>query len=321
MAIPLANGPSRSSRVTHYVDRLRIRHLKLLELIATHGSLTGAADALQISQPSATKMLHELEHAFGCKLVSRNVRGGTLSAAGLHALDRLKIAIGSLDATREALASQAERPLLRIGALPLAGVSLIPEAVEQLSRLGLRPRLELHEGAVSAVLDMLCAGQVDCVIGRVGDMQTYGEDRFDTLPLRDEGFEVACSPANPLARRRRLTLAQLRDAPWIASPRGSYTRQVFDTAFTSLGLAPPVPEIESPSFHTSLATAARSDLIAFAPRSAINLYVANRRIRQVSLAQPFQIDFSAFLTLRNVPELPAVASLRTALQAITAARY
>lgn len=303
-------------RAAHHVDRLRIRHLRLLELVAVQGSLTAAAEALRISQPSATKMLQELEHAFGCTLVERNVRGGKLSTAGLRALERLRVAIGSLDAAREALAAQPGRPLVRVGTLPLAGVSLIPEAAALLSRRGRMPRIALHEGGVPSVVAMLCAGEVDCVIGRVGDVHAYGEGRFDIVPLSDEGFEVACSPANPLARRRRLTLAQLQGAPWIAAPRGSYTRQVFDAAFVSMGLVPPVPEIESPSFHTSLATAARTGLVAFAPRSAISLYVDNLRVRRVSLAQPFQMDFAAFLTLRGAPQLPAVAWLRDALEEV-----
>lgn len=301
------HGPGR------HFDRLRVRHLRLLELIAEHGSLTAAADALQTSQPSTTKMLHELEQAFGCTLVNRSVRGGTLSVAGRNALDRLRVALGSMDAAIDALSSKPDRPLLRIGAVPLAGVTLIPQAVELMTQRQVRPRLELHEGDVSTVVAMLCAGKVDCVIGRVGDIQTYGMHQVNILPLQDEGIEVACAPTNPLAKRRRLSLAHLHDAPWIASPRGSYTRQVFDAAFVSLGLVPPIPEMESPSFHTNLTTASCSDLVAFAPRSAIRLYAEKQRVSRLSLAEPFQIDFLAFLTLRDAPELPAVTLLRSTL--------
>ena len=43
------------------MDRLRLRHLRLLDLVASTGSLSGAAEALGMSQPGATKMLQELE--------------------------------------------------------------------------------------------------------------------------------------------------------------------------------------------------------------------------------------------------------------------
>ena len=68
------------------------------------------------------------------------------------------------------------------------------------------------------------------------------------------------------------------------------------------------------TFDTSLATAARTELVAFAPRSAISLYVDNLRVRRVSLAQPFQMDYAAFLTLRDTTTLPAVELLRGALE-------
>lgn len=304
------------SRLSPGFDRLRIRHLRLLELIAQRGSLTGAAEALHLSQPSATKMLQELEHACGCALVARNVRGGTLSTAGRHALERLRVALGSLEAARLALHDQPERPLLRVGAFPLAGVALIPRAVAWLAARGTLPRLTLHEDIIPALIDMLCDGQVDCVIGRVSDLESHGARRFDVLPLHDEGFEIACAPDHPLARERRLTLARMRDQPWIAVPHGTYTRQVFDAAFTSAGLVPPVPEMESPSFHTNLATAARTRMLTFAPRSAVRLYVENRRVQRVALAQPFPTDYSAFLTLRDVPAVPAVLLLREALTEI-----
>jgi hypothetical protein len=58
---------------------LRIRHLRFLELVAEHGSLTTAAAQLALSQPAATKMLQELESAFGVELVARTTRGAALS--------------------------------------------------------------------------------------------------------------------------------------------------------------------------------------------------------------------------------------------------
>lgn len=316
----MTSAPSKITKVrlrpVHYVDRLRVRHLRLLDLVARHGSLTAAAQTLRVSQPNATKLLQELEHAFGCTLVARSVRGGVLSEAGHRVLERLKVAMGALDAVRDALASQPARPLVRVGALPLAGVYLIPRAVQALALRGELPRLEIQEGGVPEVVARLSAGEVDCVIGRVGDIQGLGEGRFDIVPLFDEGFEVACASGHPLGRRRRVSLAELQGSRWIVAPRGTYTRQVFDAAFLRQGLEPPAPEIQSPSFHTSLATAACTDLIAFVPRSAARLYRSHGSVRQVSLAEPFQTDHAAFLTLRGVPPLPSVMALQAALQEV-----
>lgn len=300
------------------IERLRVRHLKLLQLVASTGSLTAAAQVLRISQPSATKMLQELEHAFGATLVERNARGGSLSKAGVRALERLCVATGAIEAVVRTLQEAPETPLVRIGMLPIAGVALIPQLVARLSQQASLPRLQLREAPVASVLQMLSRGEIDCVIGRVGDVQGDDVARFDTLPLSDDRFEVACAPDHPLAQARRLGLRQLRDAAWIVPAQGSYTRQVFDAAFVSEGLTPPVPAMESPSFHTRLETAASSGLLAFAPSTAVQMYARYGRVHRVSLAQPFQTDKLVFLTLRSVENLPAVALVRATLAQIAA---
>ncbi len=301
-ASTLASGRS----ATHRIDRLRVRHLRLLELVVTMGSLTAAAEALHISQPSTTKMLQELEHAFGCVLVDRSARGGTLSIAGARALERLRIATGALDAAGQALAEEPHTALVRIGMLPLAGVALIPRMVAELSTSGQLPRLRLIEGTVALLLDRLRNGEIDCVIGRVdADNASRHGNEFDIAPLSDEGYEVACAPQHPLARARKLGLARLRVQAWAVAVRGTYTRQVFETAFASQGLPPPQPHIECSAFHTNLATVASSHLLTLAPRSAVLSYVALGRVRKLDLAHPFQPDFLVFITLRNSVKLPA----------------
>lgn len=296
------------------VDRLRVRHLKLLELIASTGSLTAAAATLQVSQPAASKMLQDLESAFGHPLVDRTTRGGILSLAGDRALERLRIATGALDAIGVAFAVNAEAPLVRIGMLPLAGVSLVPRLVEAMSARGELPRLQLLEGPVSVVLSMLRQGRIDCVIGRADN---GGEsDRahpLDIVPLSDEHFELACASANPLARKRRVELSSLRDCAWIVPHRGTYTRQVFEAAFVSMGIAPPTIAIDSASFHISLATVARSQMVTIAPRSAVDSYAQRGTVRKLRLAQPFQPDYAVFITLRNGRKTHALERIQATL--------
>lgn len=301
------------------VDRLRVRHLRLLELIGSSGSLTAAAAALRIGQPSATKLLHDLEEAFGHVLVDRTKRGGVLSVAGQRALERLKIATGALDATGAAMAADGRTPLVRIGMLPLAGVSLVPRLVATLAALDSLPRMQLRDGPVPDVLALLRDGQIDCVIGRIStDIGEREREAFDVLPLNDEHLEVACGPDHPLGRRRVLDLHQLRDQRWIIPTRGTYTRTVFDGAFVSAGIMPPSAHIESPSFHLSLATVAESRLMTIAPRSAVDFYASLGRVRRLRLAQPFQTDYAVFVTLKGPACLPSVELIKATLRRLTA---
>ncbi len=310
-----ASAPIPGSFSSARVDRLRIRHLKLLDLISATGTLTAAADALRISQPSATKMLQELETAFGCRLMERTTRGGVLSPAGERALERLRIALGALDAAGQAFAEQPEMPLVRIGMLPLAGVALIPRLVAELAASGQLPRLWFQEGSVSEVLDRLRAGEIDCVIGRIDtESARKNLDVFEIDPLADENLEIACAQNHPLARARKLALSRLLGQPWILPLRATYTRQMFEAAFVGIGLLPPRPHIESSSFHTNLATVAESRFLTIAPKSAVSYYATAGKVRKLSLAEPFPINHLVFITLKGAAKLPAVGLIQAAIR-------
>lgn len=296
------------------LDRLRIRHLRLLDLVAHTGSLTAAAERMHISQPAVTKMLQELEQAFACTLIERTTRGGRLSPAGERALERLRIALGALDIAREALAERPEVPLVRMGVLPLVGVNVLPKLVASLSRQGILPRLQLREHTVSGLLGMLAGGELDCVVGRL-EAGHAGQslERLRIMPLWDEHLAIACAPNHPLARRRDVSLPALRDSPWILPPRGTHTREIFEQPFLDSGQLPPVPHIESISFHSSLSMVAASGFLAVAPDSAVSHYSAMSLVCKVRLRTPFASGRMVFITHRDPAASPAVTLLAKAL--------
>src|ERR671930_1470287 len=64
------------------VDALDPQRLRLLVEVQRRGSISAAADACRIGQPSATKHLKTLEAAVGERLVERNGRSSQLTEAG-----------------------------------------------------------------------------------------------------------------------------------------------------------------------------------------------------------------------------------------------
>lgn len=300
--------PSRS-------DRLRLRHFKLLDLIALHGSLTAASEALEISQPSATKLLQEMETALRQTLVERGTRGGTLTAAGQRALERGRIAIHALHALDEQLDTRQERPLVRLGILRLAGISMLPELIRLLDQHGDLPRLQLHEGAVSGLMADLASGALDIAISRLEVSEEPGwMGRFDISLLQSDPYEIACAATSRLARRRAVRLEELVNQPWIVAPKESYTRHAFDIAFLGLGMQPPVPVIESPSFHASFAIIGENTgFLTIAPRSSVRYYEALGKVKLVRLRTPFPEDRMVLAMRRETLAIPAIGAVKQSL--------
>ncbi|RKE25777.1 molybdate transport repressor ModE-like protein [Paraburkholderia sp. BL23I1N1] len=304
-----------SRQLASRIDRLRIRHLRLLELVANTGSLSAAAQELGISQPGATKMLQELESAFGCNLIERNTRGGHLSRAGSHALDRLRVALGELDAARAALAVRPEEPLVRVGMLPLVGVEAMPHVVASLATQQNLPRLILREATVDNLLELLLAGELDCVIGRLESREAAQSiARFNVKPLWAERIVAVASLDHPLVHGDKVPLSALQDGDWILPPPSSYTRRVFDQHFLDVGLIPPVCHIESISFHTSLPLVAGSHFVTVAPECAVRHYADRSRIRAIQTAPPFSTGHMLFITSAQNTVPPGVKLIEQALR-------
>jgi molybdate transport repressor ModE-like protein len=295
------------------LDRLRLRHLRLMDLISRLGSLSAAAQALHISQPGVTKMLQEVEAAFGQTLIERTTKGGRLTAAGLNVLDRLRIALQAVGSARESLKDSPELQLIRIGVLPLVGVSALPSVLRQLQAENRLPRIHIQQGTVESLLLALHRGEVDCavtVLETIGHPDIYHQ--LAITPLWKEPLVVVASPSHPILRRKALSLGQLRVLDWVMMPHVTSARRALDRIFLRAGMPPPVPRVETESFHIGLSLVATSRQIMAVPYSAYVQY--QPRVKRVPIAEKFTSGTVVFITLSGTPQLPAVQDLARGFQ-------
>ncbi len=290
------------------LDRLRLRHLRLMDLISRLGSLSAAAQALHISQPGVTKMLQEVEAAFGQTLIERTSKGGRLTAAGMNVLDRLRIALQAVGSARESLSESPGLPLVRLGVLPFVGVSALASVVHQLDADQQLPRIQIQQGTVTSLLMALHAGEVDCAVTVLETIdQPEIHHQLHITPLWQEPLVVVAGSGHPVLRRKALTLAQLRDQDWAMAPHSTSGRHTLERMFLRAGMSPPVPRIKTESFHIGLSMVAASRLVMAVPYSAYLQY--QPRVKRVPMQDSFPNWAIVFVTLADVPKLPAVRSL------------
>ncbi|MDR0240430.1 MAG: LysR family transcriptional regulator [Burkholderia sp.] len=297
---------------------LRLRHLRMLELVADGGSLAAAARTLHLSQPAITKMLQEMEAVFGTMLVTRGARGGRLTVDGETVLQRLRIALAQFDVALSGNGLDEGRPLLRIGMLPVVSVALLPRIMRHL-RDAPMPRLTIMESNVSALLDALSAGRIDCIISRLDAEALSKLDGLDVtiLPVYEEPLAIACPLAHPFADARRISTEQLRHEDWIIPHTGTDTRRAFDALFADHGLMPPRPLVESMSFHTNLQMADALGALTVAPQSAVLHYVRMGVVRRVDGVPVMPVGEIALIHLATMADMPALQHFRGAVETAT----
>lgn len=125
---------------------------------------------------------------------------------------------------------------LKVAAVPVAMMLLIPEALRTFSRTYPDIQLRVSEELFVEQLQKLRSGQVDLVVGGIPEGLPSGE--FLTESLMDTRMVVVARRGSRHARARRL--AELTDAPWVytgTSAQTGYASRLFE----SHGLpAPPV---------------------------------------------------------------------------------
>lgn len=258
------------------LDHLRLRDLLLLEQVRELGTLREVAQALHVTQPAVTQMLRSLEDAFGLPLVERGRRGVRLTPAGEIACRRLRGVRQDIGQARQAAQDHA-RPVLRLGATPIASLRILPRAIGRLQKRLPQARVTLTEAGVGGLWRQLAEGQLDAIIGRLPApgvlpegvrYQTVDRERM-VLVARDTHPLVRVPASGRTSRSLREWQQCLAQAQWVLPPEESQPVVNLSEWLGQAGERTPVPVVVSGSFHATLSIVAQADLVSIVPESAI----------------------------------------------------
>jgi DNA-binding transcriptional LysR family regulator len=210
-------------------------------------------------------MLKELEAAFGGPLFERTRGGVEANCRMTNLLRRVQPVLGELRAAQgEMLASSTT--LLRIGANLQFLTQLLPHALERLRAGYPDLRFVLREGSTNALIETLLAGDLDCTVGRLSThMPRAAELRF--WPLSGGELCLVVGRSHPLAKRKRIALADLAAEAWALGGTTGEARKIVDQLFIRAGLPPPEPILECRPQFANLAFVAKMQLLTVATRS------------------------------------------------------
>ncbi len=308
-----------SSSNDYLVRRLRLRHLELLVALPEAGTMRGASARLHLSQPAISKMLQELEEGFGSRLFDRSHQGVQVTPFGEPVVHRARVMLNELARAQEEMEAMraGKAAVLRVGAPSVT--SAVPAAIVRLRARFPQVSVRIRDGRVRELIQQLLDGELDCVFGAVTPELLSG----DALPLLesevllDDELCVLAAASNPLARRRGLRWADLRDAPWAAPPKDTLVRQAFMTAFLNDGLEPPEPGIEAMSSVT-IGTVLRMDasLLCAVRMEHAREEVARGSVRRLAVSPAVALPALGLFTRRSaVGPTPVVREFANAIRA------
>jgi DNA-binding transcriptional LysR family regulator len=247
---------------------MEFRQLQHFLAAARHGTLHAAAEAAGLSQPALTKSIRRLEHQLGATLFERHPRGVRLTAYGealaLHAA-ALEAELRHAEDALRTLRLTA-RGLVRVGAGPSMGTTLLPAVAARLLAQGPAVQLQIRSGLNDTLLSWLQRGELDFAITTMPAQPISPAVAHERLFI--DQVVISARQNHPLAGRR-VPLTALADARWVLPNREVLTRVRLEELFAEHGLGKPDIRIETDSFPFTLETIRSTDVLGYLPNQLL----------------------------------------------------
>lgn len=208
---------------------LNPRQIEAFRALIITGGVTAAAQALSISQPAATRLIHGLQHALGLKLFVR--RGARLvptnEALSLYReVERQFVGLERIQAAAQSL-REKRMGTLRVAALPAFHVGFLPRLMGHYLRE--RPGLDvaLYGSISSQVADWVASGF--CELGFAHLPLDY--PALDVEPLPPIAAVAVLPDKHPLGARQLLEPGDFAGQPFICLEPSSQLRYRIDALF------------------------------------------------------------------------------------------
>lgn len=253
------------------LNRLRMRQVALLLAIDEHRTLHAASQQMGMTQPAATKMLHELEGALGQPLFDRVGRGLQLNPAGQAVMNTFRGMRGTMEALNRELQELrlGGAGKLFIGSIMAASPVLLTDSLIRLKEEYPLLSIDISVDTSDRLVEQMREGTLDVVIGR---MLGTANDNHHFRPIGEEPLSVVVATDHPLAEQASVSFADMLRFPWILQPHGSPMREVLEQEFRDHHTAFHRGLIETSSILTTTNLIFRTQMIAVIPESSASRY-------------------------------------------------
>jgi DNA-binding transcriptional LysR family regulator len=201
--------------------------------VARRGSVSRAAEALFITQPTLTARLHGLEKELGTPLFLRTPHGMRLTDAGRAWIPFAERALRALVDGRDALEQvmTASAGHLMIAAAPAVSTYVLPELLERFVARHPRVEVSVRTGHSEDVVDLVVRDEVQLGLGR-----TIRHPDLELRPFHTEELVLVCAPDHPFTKRKDVAMAEVAVQKLIMFDRTSSYYEITQGAFLSAGV-------------------------------------------------------------------------------------
>ncbi|MGO2510563.1 LysR family transcriptional regulator [Marinomonas polaris] len=215
--------------------------LKKLEVFLTFmkvGTLSEAAEKLQLSSVSVHRAIHSLEEGLKCPLFRQEGRLLTPLPSARVLEERVTQVLNDLQdgitSTREVAGIYSNQ--FKLGALYSLTISTLPQLIAGLKRRKSDLNIELSLGSNASLLGKLRSFELDVIL--ISAEKTIDDVEYTHLPLFEDELMLAVSCDSPLANNSHIKLEDFQHENFVTLSDGFATSADTKKVFQQAGIQP-----------------------------------------------------------------------------------
>ena len=214
---------------------MRLEQLDAFVEVARRGSVSRAADALYVTQPTLTARVKGLEQELDAKLFIRSQRGMRLSEAGRAFLPYAERTVDTVSSGKRLLGELArgESGQLALGAAPAVSTYVLPRILTRFRRTHPKVSLAVRTGHSEEVLELVLREQVQIGLGR--DLR---HPQVEAIPLYEDELVLVVDPKHKFAEQTEIGPDQLTEVQLILFDQTSSYHRLTSEFFEGVGALP-----------------------------------------------------------------------------------
>ena len=197
-----------------------------IELTETN-SFAKAAVNLNLSQPALSRRIQKLEYELGTTLFDRTTRKVQLSYSGRNFYERARGILEAIKTASKTLNEKYSFPsIIKVGAVNSALRNILYPTLKIFKAMEPRCKIQIIERSANYVVDSVLGGECDFGVNFTG-LQEPGIS-FENLFIED--YVVVFPKGDPLEKKRKIKLSEIKNRDFISVWKGSGSRIYFENA-------------------------------------------------------------------------------------------
>lgn len=242
--------------------------LKHVIELATSGSFSQAALKLHLTQPALSRSIKALEDELGQPLFDRVGRKNELTSFGAHIVQRARVLVDEANELRQTSLQlkKGEIGQFRIGMGSGPGAMLMTPLLMLMATEHPQAHIDISRGSTTLLVQALRERTLDALVLDIRSLKPASDLRIEALQEMKGAF--MCRRGHPLAKKRDVAFAQLRDYPIASTPLSDEVARLLIEKFGAQAHPDCLVNVRCEEISSLLDVARNSDAIVLAIRAA-----------------------------------------------------